>query len=205
MVGDVMAKRNGRTATAATVATVRVPANGIPRNADELVAVARTVTPDTFTATLGRVNANHGVTLAGRNVGRFSGMRVTAFQNHTLRANADWKLDDVQLAFMWRAEYPMAVGRVFIGSVSDGVSIVRGVRSDYNRTGHGDPAGKPATASESYGARRFDFGPVVAATRTAPSPTASGVAPATGKRASKPAATPAPAPAAKSARRAATR
>lgn len=174
-----MAKTQTVTRNAARIVRTRpvtAPSNGVPTSIDTLIAIARTVEPATFMARLATATRNHGVTLAGRNVGRFSGARVTAFQNMTLVRNADWQLNDCQLAFVWRAEFPMAVGRVFIGSVADGVSIVRGVRSDYNRTGHGDPNGKPKTESESYGAKRFDFGPVVAPSRTAPSANATGTA-----------------------------
>jgi hypothetical protein len=146
-----MAKRKSTTAT------------GI----DAIIAIARTINPANVLATIAKTTGTF--TTANRNVGRFTGRRVVAFQNWTMIENVRWQLDDVQLAFVWSVEFPSAVGRVFAmntltgvrpvpsaASIRDAVSIVRGVRSDWNRTGHGDPAGAPKIAAVSYGSRRFD-------------------------------------------------
>lgn len=123
----------------------------------DVVSLARTVTVANFDDVLARATVNHGVLHAGRHVARFTGHRVMQTQNDTLRDNATWQLDDVQLLFVWRVLFPMSSGKLFTGSIADGVGIVRGVRADYNRTGHGMPSGKPATESVSYGAKRFEF------------------------------------------------
>ena len=124
---------------------------------DQLIAHARTITPANFAAELERVNRDHGVLHAGRHIARFTGHRVMQTQNETLKMNATWQLDDIQLLFVWRALFPMSSGKLFTGSIADGVAIVRGVRADYNGTGHGMPTGKPAVKSVSYGAKRFEI------------------------------------------------
>lgn len=146
-----------------------------------IVTMARTVTPANVIDVVGRACANHGVT--ARNVGRRTGMRVMAFQNHSFARNVEWQLDDCQLLAVWAIEFPAAIGRVFAlngrmgtpdgRAIADGIGIVRGVRSDYNRTGHGMATGKPAVESVAYGAKRFDVAtpaivpaPVVPAART---------------------------------------
>lgn len=152
-----MAKRNGRTAaTAATVRGARI-GNVVLASVADVVRMARDVTVANFANMIARSTANHGVLHAGRHVARFTGHRVMQTQNATLVDNATWQLDDVQLLFVWRTLFPMSSGKLFAGSVADGVAIVRGVRADYNRGGHGDPAGKPATESVSYGTRKFTF------------------------------------------------
>ena len=130
---------------------------------DDVITMARTVTVANFADVFARATINHGVVHAGRHVARFTGHRVMQTQNDTLARNAEWQLDDVQLLFVWRVLFPASSGRVFTGSIADGISIVRGVRADYNRTGHGMPTGKPAAESVAYGAKRFDFGPVTSA------------------------------------------
>ena len=148
-----MAKRtNGTTArTARTVTTVVSLAS-----LDDVIAMARTVTIGTFADCIARSTANHGVTHAGRNVARFTGQRVVYTQNATLANNEKWQLDDCQLLFVWRTLFPMASGKLFAGSVADGIGIVRGVRAHYNRDGHGMPTGKPTVESTMYGSKRFD-------------------------------------------------
>jgi hypothetical protein len=48
-----------------------------------------------------------------------------------------------------RVEFPLNRGKVFTGTVEEGLKIVKGIRADYNRTGHGGP--RPAAPSVSYG------------------------------------------------------
>lgn len=152
---------------AKTVRAVVSPGN--VKTLADVVRVARTVTVGTFGVTLAAVNANHGVTHAARNVGRFTRGRIMDVQNETLRDNATWKLDDVQLLFVWRAEFPMASGMVFTATPQRGVEIVRGVRADYNRApGHHGAKFAVSAKSERYGAARFDWptaGTPVASTR----------------------------------------
>lgn len=129
--------------------------------------LARTINPANAITVVAAANA--GYNPANRNVGRYTGMRVVEFQNACMVANATWQLDDCMMAALWAMEFPRAVGRVFAingamtpasaASVRDAIGIVRGVRSDYNRTGHGDatiPNG-PKIPSVSYGTRRFDI------------------------------------------------
>ncbi len=142
--------------TVSKKSTVRV-AGGVVTDLASLITFARMVTVATFADMLARVNADHGIVHAGRHVARFTAWRVMYAQNHTLQQNAEWQLDDVQLLFVWRALFPMSSGKLFTGSIADGVSIVRGVRADYNRTGHGMPTGKPKVESVSYGAKRFEI------------------------------------------------
>jgi len=124
------------------------------RDMRTLVRFAKTVTPANFADALTVVNRNHGVTHAARNVGRFTGHRIVMFQNVMMRDNAGWQLNDCQLAFIMRAEFPAGVGRVFTASPADGVRIVRGIRADYNRTGHGATWTR-TEPSVSYGPARF--------------------------------------------------
>lgn len=153
--------------------TPATPVASIGATLDRIVKIARTVTPANIIAVVTAANKNHGIVT--RNVGRYTGMRVMAFQNASFVANVGWQLDDVQLLAVWVMEFPATVGRVFAingtlgtpdnAGVRDGVSIIRGVRSDYNRTGHGvTPERKPvAVPSVSYGAKRFDIAVPVAA------------------------------------------
>ena len=142
--------RNRKPAPARRPATVRT--------FDDVVAFARTVTPTTFAADVARVNANHGVTHAARNVGRFTRGRIMDVQNETLRDNATRQLDDVQLLFMWRVEFPMASGAVFTSDPRRGVEIVRGVRAEYNRApGHHGAKFPVTTESVRYGDARFTW------------------------------------------------
>jgi hypothetical protein len=90
---------------------------------------------------------------------------------------------------MWIAEFPAAIGRVFMADPAVNVAIVRGVRRDYNRGRH-CPAFAvngigvaPTVTSVGYNGdvKRFDFAPV---TSSAPAIVAPVVAPARiGKRA----------------------
>lgn len=154
-----MANRKSNVATkTATRERARV-GNDVLASIDDVVRMARTVTPENFAVMVGRSTANHGIIHAARHIARFTGHRVMQTQNATLAANAEWQLDDVQLLFVWRTLFPMSSGKLFTGSIADGVGIVRGVRADYNRTGHGLPSGKPAVESVAYGAKRFAFAP----------------------------------------------
>jgi len=132
--------------------------------ADAIVA-ARHVTPANVDAMIARFNANHGVTLAARNVGRLSGGRIMDVQNDFMADNRG--LNDLQIAFVWRVDFPAAVGRVFTADVPTGVQIVRGVRAEYNRNGHGSKSDAwKTTKSVSTGPARFDW-PKPAATKSA--------------------------------------
>lgn len=147
-----MAKRNGKKSNGGTPVDVLTA----------FVATLRDVTVDNAIAF---VTATIRGNTAVRNIGRITGTRVMAFQNMTLIRNAEWQLDDCQLAVLWACEFPRNVGRVFAmngierpadaSSVAAGISIVRGVRAEYNRNGHGEPTGKPAVESVAYGAKRF--------------------------------------------------
>lgn len=49
------------------------------------------------------------------------------------------RLTDAQLLAVMRVEFPQATGKVFTGSMEEGLRIIAGIRSDYNRTGHNGP------------------------------------------------------------------
>lgn len=76
----------------------------------------------------------------GVNIGQKTGMRVMAYQDHTLAINDDPKrrLTDTELAADWRAEFPNSRA-VLNGRINE--DIVRGVRNLYNQGtgGHGTP------------------------------------------------------------------
>lgn len=152
----------------------RTVTGAIADSFDNAVRIARTVTAATFDAIIGGTGTNgsahaSSVTHAARNVCRFTGRRVMAVQNDTLRRNVEWQLDDVQLLALWRMCFPSASGRVFAAPLRDAVGIVNGVRAHYNRDGHGDPAGKPAVESVRYGTKPT-FAPVAPAVTPAPAP-----------------------------------
>ena len=39
-----------------------------------------------------------------------------------------------------RVEFPIAVGKVFTGTIAEGLKIVKGIRAHYNRDGHHGPS-----------------------------------------------------------------
>lgn len=78
----------------------------------------------------------------GVNIGKRSGLRVMAYQDHTLAINDDPKrrLTDTELAADWRAEFPNSRA-VQNGRITE--VIVRGVRNLFNQgTGGHGTAGK---------------------------------------------------------------
>lgn len=82
----------------------------------------------------------------GVNIGKSSGMRVMAYQDHTLAINDDPKrrLTDTELAADWRKEFPESRA-VKNGRINE--DIVRGVRNLYNQgTGGHGTAGKTHTS-----------------------------------------------------------
>jgi hypothetical protein len=170
-----MAKRNTATATAtnangriakrAPKSTTRAIAPTVVTvtDMDTAFAFARTVTPDTFGASLRTVNHNHGVSHGTRNTNRWNGTRIEYTQNETFTRNAVEQLTDTQLLFVWCAAFPMATGRVFDANratddatmraaIVNGVSIVAGARRSFNAGKHGNPGG-PAVESVRYGGR----------------------------------------------------
>lgn len=179
-----------KTKTARTATATAVPTVATANTLDGLVALARTIGVHNYVAMVGAIRATFPVSRESRNVGRTTNRRVQSFQSWCMVENETWKLNDVQLAFMWIGEFPSAIGRVFMADPAVNVAIVRGVRRDYNRGRH-----CPAFAVNGIGVaptvtsvghngdvKRFDFSPVTSA---APAITAPVVAPArvTGKRA----------------------
>lgn len=156
-------RRGGRNRTPATV-----PAGPMPRTIKTLadaVNVAGRVTPANFAAMVERFNRDHGVTLAARNVGRLSGGRIMDVQNAFMADNGG--LNDLGILFVWRVDFPAAIGRVFVADGPTGVGIVRGVRAEYNRNGHGSKSDTWRTVkSASTGPVRFDW-PKSTAVKTA--------------------------------------
>lgn len=178
----IMAKSNARRTPATvkprTPKPAATPATPAPTTFAGMVAtivtMVRAVTVDNVTAIVARANAGH--TPTNRNTGRYTGRRIMAFQNESLIANNAWQLDDLQIAALWAIEFPGAVGRVFglngrMGAVTpavimDAVSIVRGVRADYNRTGHGmyDTKRVPDVIANAFGPKRIVIPNVTPAT-----------------------------------------
>jgi len=158
---------NRKSSSAAAPATrTRKPKKSAVSGIDAIVKLAATVNPANVLDVIKSTTGTH--TTATRNIGRFTLRRIVDFQNWSLEQNAAWQLDDCQLAFVWSVEYPGAVGRVFgmnalpgvrptpsAAAIRDAISIVRGVRSDFNRGKHANTV--PAVPSESYGSRRFDI------------------------------------------------
>lgn len=171
-----MAKRNSVVRTPRTSPRNAVVPT-VPVTLDDAVGIARTVNASNIDAVVDAANRDTIARNApGKNVCRFdNASRIMAFQNMTFVRNATWQLDDVQLIALWRMAFPGAVGRVFARSVRDTVGMINGIRADYNRNGHSDPAWIRGTtpASVRYGAKRFDFGPAI----VAPTPVAEPVAP----------------------------
>ena len=186
-----MAKRNERTAVAAG-APAPIPT---PRTMADVIAIAKTVTPDTFATTLRAVNAGVDVAHGSRNLNRFDNTRIQFTQNRLFIDNPTHQLTDVQLAFVWCACFPMASGRAFDANraivtgdesairaaIVNGAKIVNGARGTFNHDGHG-MGHKPAVPSVRYGVTKTTFA-------TAPTPTPT------------PTPTPAPSPASASAPR----
>jgi hypothetical protein len=85
--------------------------------------------------------------------GILTGQGVQDFQNWQLDSNVQWKLTDGQLLAFMRVEFPLAEGKVFSGSLDDGLKIVAGIRSHYNRDGHHgpSPSSRGMAPSISYG------------------------------------------------------
>lgn len=158
------ATRKTRTTKPASVASV-----ASATTLDGIIALARTVNPANYTATVAAIRNAFPVARESRNVGRTTNRRVQSFQSWSMRENeTSWTLNDVQLAFVWIAEFPAAIGRVFTADPSVNVSIVRGVRRDYN-VGRHCPAfadngigNAPSVVSTPHNGdvRRFDFSPV---------------------------------------------
>jgi hypothetical protein len=116
-----------------------------PTDINGVWRMATAVTPANIDATVARLNAGFTVNGPGKHIGRFTGRRIVDFQNRSFVENADRKLTDVQLLFVWRVEFPMATGAVFTSDWKTGVRVVRGVRADVNRGGHaGAASGIPA-------------------------------------------------------------
>lgn len=167
-VPATVAPKPTRTRTRATKPATAVKLPPMPRtirNAADVVSVARHITPSNFDAMIVRFTANHGITLAARNVGRYTGSRIMDAQNVFMADNMG--LNDAQILFALRVDFPAAVGRVFIADNATGVSIVRGIRAEYNRNGHGSKNDTWKTVkSEPFGPSRFEW-PKPATTRTA--------------------------------------
>lgn len=88
--------------------------------------------------------ATQKVEKASKYRGLKSGMRVMAYQDHTLEINDDKKrrLTDEELRDDWRAEFPEAVAFT--------LEHVRGVRSLYNAGKHTKMSEVPETPSRPY-------------------------------------------------------
>src|SRR5215211_7414905 len=171
VVADVVAESKTKTPRASRVRRPRVVAADAVKTFDDVVGIARTITPDNFADVVGAVNASAAIPHAARNVGRFTRGRIGDVQNETLRDNESesMRLDDVQLLAVWCMEFPAAVGRVFDANrepsqsaIVRGVGIVRGVRADYNRPGgtnphHGAKFAVVPNSSNSYGMKRVTF------------------------------------------------
>lgn len=146
------ARRNRGTRVAPKPADA--PAIRVPTSIADAFKIARTITGANIDDHVRVANVGHVINAPGKNVGRFTSTRIVRFQNSTLIDNVERKLTDVQLLYVWRVEFPSATGRVFVADWKTGVAIVRGVRAEFNRNGHGEPERKPAGfVSESYTGR----------------------------------------------------
>jgi len=148
---NVETKRTGKRATT-------TPAGFGPiTTLDDAWTVARNVTMANFADAIAAANANHGVSHTGRNVCRFTGVRIQFAQNASFVKNAEpgFGLSDVGLLFVWCVQFPMASGAVFSpnrpGSMPllTAVHIVNGARRSFNAGQHGN-AVAPAVASVRY-------------------------------------------------------
>lgn len=126
------------------VKPANAPAVRVPTSIADAFKIARTITGANIDEHVRAANVGHVVNAPGKNTGRFTSTRIVRFQNTTLLENVERKLTDVQLLYVWRVEFPSAVGRVFTADWKTGVSIVRGVRAEFNRNGHGEPERVPA-------------------------------------------------------------
>lgn len=117
--------------------TERAPA---PRTIEGLMERARSITSEaSFHAFISDCRrqlpgprSKHGGVLSGRG--------VQDFQNWQLDVNPNWRLTDAQLLAVMRVEFPLAEGKVFTGSLQDGLKIIKGIRAHYNRDGHHGPS-----------------------------------------------------------------
>ena len=71
-----------------------------------------------------------------KHIGIFYGQRVQDFQNWLLVENYKRQLTDAQLLAVMRAEFPHAEGKVFTGSLEEGLTQIGGIRAHFNRDGH---------------------------------------------------------------------
>jgi len=122
-----------------------------PRSLEDLISAAGRVNT---TVAFAEFAKHMRMSLPGpthQHVGILSGQRVQAFQNWLLIENYRRQLSDMQLLAIMRAEFPLAEGAVFTGTLEVGLSIVAGIRAHFNRDGHhgkspselGLPASKP--------------------------------------------------------------
>lgn len=134
----------------------------------DAIAIAKTVTPDTYGAALAAANAGHGVTHAGRSVNRFDSTRIQFTQNRLFTSNVTDQLNDVQLSFVWCVAFPAATGGCFDPNrattddamriaIVKSARIVNGARATFNAGNHGTPA--PDVPSVRYGTSRIVFAP----------------------------------------------
>lgn len=133
------------------VKTPRKPAKPRARatSFDGVIAAASTVNAKNIDAKITAFNASSTPDKTpARNVGRYTGMRVVAFQNSLFADNVTRQLTDVQLLFVLRVEHPNASGAIVTGSIATGLGIVRDVRAHINRNGHDGPM--PSTPLIAY-------------------------------------------------------
>jgi hypothetical protein len=151
--------RPTRQPTAATTPAHQAPHSamsapmGTARSIEQLLKESRVVTSEqTFHAFI----AEWRRSLPGarsKHAGVLTGQGVQQFQNWQLDVNPHWKLTDAQLLAVMRVEFPLAEGKVFTGSLQEGLKNVSGIRAHYNRDGHHgpSPASRGMSPSISYG------------------------------------------------------
>lgn len=76
---------------------------------------------------------------ARKSVGALTGRAVADFQNWLYDENVKWRLTDLQILAVIRAEFPINDGQVFTGDIRTGLGHIASIRTEYNRTGHGGP------------------------------------------------------------------
>ena len=124
-----------------------------PRSIEDVIDQSRhIIEAGTFEALMRFMRA-HTPAPAKKYVGVFTHMAVQRFQNWQLDENPRLRLSDAQLLAVMRVEFPLNEGKVFTGTLDEGLRIVAGIRADYNRTGHNGltPHDRGMPPSVSYG------------------------------------------------------
>jgi hypothetical protein len=126
-----------------------------PRSIEDVIAQSRhIIEAGTFEAFMRFMRA-HVPAPPKKHVGVFTRMAVQQFQNWQLDENPKLRLSEAQLLAVMRVEFPLNEGKVFTGTLDEGLHIVGGIRADYNRTGHNGPTPQEREMPRSVSYGRF--------------------------------------------------